>query len=163
MTALKMCDHTHTSESWILEYILPSRSKRIHSKTQINFNVKEMHSRGERLIFYLYINKGESINWTYCQLHLMSVMPKMSLSFLAKNCNIILWKQFLFILFWMVKRGTVLTKEKENAYSTDKVKCEPQSFSLRGDRTNISPWGGFDLSFSRFSLDPKDCELDFFC
>lgn len=61
----------------------------------------------------------------------------------------------------MVKKGTVFMKVKENAYSTDKVKCEPQSFSLRGDSTNISPRGGFGLSL--FSLDPKDCELDFFC
>lgn len=63
MTALKMYDHTHATERWILEYILPSRSKRIHPKTQINVNVKEMHSRGECLISYLYkIGGGEGVN-----------------------------------------------------------------------------------------------------
>lgn len=53
MMALKMYDHTHATESWILEYILPSRSKRIHSKTQINVNVKEMNSR-VKVLFLIY-------------------------------------------------------------------------------------------------------------
>lgn len=64
----------------------------------------------------------------------------------------------------MVKMGTVFMKEQENAYSSDQVKCEPQSFSPRGDSTNISLWGGFGLVISSIQFGSKRSDkLDFFC